>query len=172
MVGQRAEHTGLLIGYLDVEEDRVAVDAWYGCDGEGEEGAALRFPGGEVSDGGLGAGRSGQVETKAGVGDGLDADAVSLIEALPAVQYDVEHIPGAGNLPGDLDADTARRLAPHRSRTVVTYCTGRSCNRSTVAAAAFVRLGYTDVRVYTGGKIDWADAGLPFESTRSIEAAA
>jgi 3-mercaptopyruvate sulfurtransferase SseA len=36
-----------------------------------------------------------------------------------------------------------------------------------VAAAAFTRLGYRDVRVYDGGKTDWAAAGLPFEGDRT-----
>lgn len=46
----------------------------------------------------------------------------------------------------------------------MTYCTGPGCVRSKVAAGAFARLGYEDVRVYTGGKADWYGAGLPFET--------
>lgn len=49
---------------------------------------------------------------------------------------------------------------------MVSYCSGPFCGRSKVAAA-FTRLGYIDVRVYTGGKADWADAGLPFQGSRS-----
>jgi rhodanese-related sulfurtransferase len=55
---------------------------------------------------------------------------------------------------------------------VVTYCSGPSCGRSKVAAAAFTRLGYPDVRVYPGGKADRADTGLPFQGTRAIPKAA
>ena len=44
--------------------------------------------------------------------------------------------------------------------------------RSKAAAAAYSRLGYTDVRVYTGGKADWAEAGLPFDGTRATSKAA
>jgi rhodanese-related sulfurtransferase len=102
----------------------------------------------------------------------LAADAVTLIEALPEPHYRAEHLPGAVNLPGDLTADLAAQLAPDRTRTVVTYCSGPSCGRSKAAAAAFTRLGYPDVRVYTGGKADWADAGQPFEGTRAIPDAA
>ncbi|MEU8615896.1 rhodanese-like domain-containing protein [Actinoplanes sp. NPDC048791] len=97
----------------------------------------------------------------------LDAGAVTLVEALPAPHYTAEHLPGAVNLPGDLTAERAAQLAPDPARTVVTYCAGPSCGRSKVAAAAFARLGYRDVRVYDGGKTDWAAAGLPFESDRS-----
>lgn len=90
----------------------------------------------------------------------LDTGQVTLIEALPAAHYDAGHLPGAGNVPGELTADLAARLAPDRSATVVVYCCGPGCSRSRVTAAAFVRLGYTDVRVYPGGKGDWAAAGL------------
>ncbi|MEU7897967.1 rhodanese-like domain-containing protein [Nonomuraea sp. NPDC049152] len=56
-----------------------------------------------------------------------------------------------------------RAGGPDRTATVVVYCSGPYCNRSKIAAAAFVRLGYADVRVYAGGKQDWAEAGLAFE---------
>jgi rhodanese-related sulfurtransferase len=102
----------------------------------------------------------------------LDAGSVTLIEALPEPHYAAEHVPGAVNLPGDLTADLAARLAPDPARTVVTYCAGPSRGRSKVAAAAFTRFGYADVRVYDGGKSDWADAGLPFEGTRAAPRAA
>jgi rhodanese-related sulfurtransferase len=95
----------------------------------------------------------------------LDQDAVTLVEALPKVQYDAGHLPHALNLPGTtLTPQDAERLAPDRTRTLVTYCSGQGCPRSKVAAGAFTRLGYEDVRVYTGGKADWYDAGLPFET--------
>jgi rhodanese-related sulfurtransferase len=97
----------------------------------------------------------------------LDADAVTLVEALPEPHYHAEHLPGAVNLPGDLTTALAEQLTPDRSRIVVTYCSGPSCARSKVAAAAFTRLGYPDVRVYDGGKADWADAGLPLEGARA-----
>jgi rhodanese-related sulfurtransferase len=74
---------------------------------------------------------------------------------------------GAVNLPGPLTPERAAALAPDRDRTVVTYCSGPGCLRSTVAAAAFERLGHSDVRVYRGGKSDWHAAGLPFDGTRA-----
>jgi len=92
----------------------------------------------------------------------LEQDAVTLVEALPAVQYEAGHLPQALNLPGTaLTPQDAARLVPDRARTVVTYCSGPGCSRSRVVAGAFVRLGYDDVRVYSGGKADWLEAGLP-----------
>jgi rhodanese-related sulfurtransferase len=97
----------------------------------------------------------------------LDRQAVILIEALSSAAYEAGHLPGAINVPGDLSAGLAARLAPDPAATVVVYCSGPACGRSKVTAAKFTRLGYTDVRVYAGGKSDWADAGLPFESAHA-----
>jgi rhodanese-related sulfurtransferase len=97
----------------------------------------------------------------------LDTRSLALVEALPEPQYTAEHLPGAVNLPGDLTAELAAQLTSDRAGTVVTYCAGPSCGRSKVAAATFGRLGYRDVRVYEGGKTDWAAAGLPFERGRT-----
>jgi rhodanese-related sulfurtransferase len=102
----------------------------------------------------------------------LDTGAVTLIEALPAAHHAAGHLPGAVNVPGDLTADLAARLAPDRSATMVVYCSGPGCARSRVTAAALIRLGYTDVRVYPGGKSDWAAAGLPLHATHTNPAAA
>jgi 3-mercaptopyruvate sulfurtransferase SseA len=76
------------------------------------------------------------------------------------------------NVPDRLTPDLATRIAPDPTLTVVTYCSGPvgplqagtlTCRRSKAAAAQFDRLGYTDVRVYPGGKSDWFDAGLPLD---------
>jgi len=39
--------------------------------------------------------------------------------------------------------------------------------RAATPAAAFERLGYTDVRIYPGSKTDWLEAGLPLAGTRA-----
>ena len=97
----------------------------------------------------------------------LDAGNVTLVEALPEEHYAAEHLPGAVNLPAPLSASEAARIAPDLERAIVVYCSGPSCSRSTVAAAAFRALGYLDVRVYPGGKADWFAAGLPMEHARA-----
>lgn len=97
----------------------------------------------------------------------LEGGAVQLIEALPAEAFAAEHIPGARNVPDQLSAELAEKVAPDRAATVVVYCSGPYCNRSKVTAATFARLGYADVRVYAGGKQDWAEAGLALEGSRA-----
>ena len=95
----------------------------------------------------------------------MSEDVITLIEALPAAHYATEHLPGAINVPGELTAQDAARIARDPHHTVVVYCSGPGCGRSTVAARALIRAGYTDVRVYAGGKADWHAAGLPMERT-------
>jgi rhodanese-related sulfurtransferase len=101
----------------------------------------------------------------------LDAGQATLVEALPRPAYDAGHIPGAVNAPGELTPRLAASLAPDRTGIVVVYCTGPACVRSRVTAAAFTRLGYSDVRVYRGGKLDWIQAGRPLAGS-STDAAA
>ena len=97
----------------------------------------------------------------------LDTGTVALVEALPREAFDAEHIPGAVNVPNALSADAATAIAPDRDRTVVVYCSGPAFTRSKVTAAEFQRLGYTDVRVYPGGKAEWWQAGLPLAGNRA-----
>jgi rhodanese-related sulfurtransferase len=97
----------------------------------------------------------------------LAAGTMTLIEALPVLHYDSGHLPGALNVPDRLTPDLAARLVPDTSRTVVTYRSGPACTRSKTAATAFTRLGYTDVRVYPGGKLDRTGAGLPLDTAHA-----
>jgi rhodanese-related sulfurtransferase len=87
-----------------------------------------------------------------------------LLEALPAKYFNDGHIPGARWFPHD----RARELAPvaiaRKADPVVVYCASATCMNSKAAAKLLTDLGYSDVRVYEGGKADWADAGLAFES--------
>ena len=94
-------------------------------------------------------------------GDRLDGDRLTLVEALPAAHYAAGHLPGALDVEDVLSAELAAELAPDPHGTVVVHCSGPACGRSKTTAAAFERYGYTDVRVYPGGKADWHAAGLP-----------
>jgi rhodanese-related sulfurtransferase len=48
---------------------------------------------------------------------------------------------------------------------IVTYCSNSACQNSAQVAAKLEKLGYTNVRKYAEGVQDWAEAGLPTEST-------
>lgn len=86
-----------------------------------------------------------------------------VLEILPPEHYAREHLPGALNLPlNGLDA-AAERVIPSQDTPVVTYCSGPTCANSHIAARRLSELGYRDVRVFTGGKSAWRDAGFVFE---------
>jgi len=91
------------------------------------------------------------------------ADALVLLEALPAAYYDDAHLPGALNMPHDQVEALAPTLIPSHSTEVVVYCANLPCPNSEIAARRLMALGYTRVREYAEGKEDWVNAGLPIE---------
>ena len=99
-----------------------------------------------------------------------DGEAFVLVDALAPMVYAHSHLPGAINLPPldvdpqDVDPQVVARRIPDRSTEVVVYCANRQCQNSHIAAHRLSVLGYTDVAVYPGGKQDWDEAGLTFES--------
>jgi rhodanese-related sulfurtransferase len=97
--------------------------------------------------------------------EALQAQRVTLVDALPASYYDQQHLPGAVNLVEDEVAERASALLPDRTATVVTYCSNAACSNSKAVAQRLERLGYTDVRTYREGIQDWVEAGLPVESS-------
>lgn len=89
-----------------------------------------------------------------------------LVEALPEKYYAANHLPGALHLPHDqVDTHATDVLLPEKSAEIVVYCANRQCQNSHIAAHRLSVMGYTNVSVYAGGKQDWEEAGLPFEST-------
>ncbi|HEY6727963.1 MAG TPA: rhodanese-like domain-containing protein [Polyangiaceae bacterium] len=87
-----------------------------------------------------------------------------LLEALDEAYYRKAHLPGAIALPlGRLDSVVRERLHD-KAAPLVVYCASSTCKNSDVAARALLALGFRDVRVYSGGKADWMDGGLPVET--------
>lgn len=92
---------------------------------------------------------------------------VVVLDARAADFYDLEHIPGARNLPvtevdrrltdllGQLPADTR----------LVTYCEGPTCPDGLELARKIAAAGYTRVSVFVGGMEEWLAAGMPVEGS-------
>ncbi len=87
-----------------------------------------------------------------------------LVEALPAQYYDAGHLPGAINLPLDAIASRAAELLPDPQTEIVVYCSGPTCQNSHIAQRKLTSMGYARVRVFTGGKAEWSQAGQPLET--------
>lgn len=88
-----------------------------------------------------------------------------ILDARAAPFYDQGHVPGALNLARDDFARDYRKLAPRlrpdRDRLIVVYCSGGECHDSKLVASALLSLGFSDVKVFTGGWEQWSQAGLP-----------
>ena len=98
----------------------------------------------------------------------IDRRAVTVVEALPGQYFEQEHLPGAVNVPHDAERERIEELLPDKSAPVVTYCGSLTCRNSAQLAARLAGMGYTDVREYAEGKVDWVDAGLPTEAGAAL----
>ena len=99
-------------------------------------------------------------ELKVKLGRGGD---FKLVETLAPEQFRKGHLPGAINMPPDQISALAPKLLPDKQVEVITYCASQTCHASADAARELIKLGYTNVRHYAGGKSDWTFAGLPIE---------
>ncbi len=88
-------------------------------------------------------------------------DDFKLIQALNRWAYEAKHIPGS------LHFDTPEELfaAVHPDDEVVVFCSAVDCLSSVAMYRDLLARGYTNVRRYAGGLLDWEDAGLPLEGT-------
>lgn len=89
-------------------------------------------------------------------------DEFVLVDALSTQHYESSHLPGAINLPLEIEPRAAD-LLPDKDAEIVVYCMDVPCAASERAARELSAMGYTNVRDYVGGKKDWLEAGLPGE---------
>ena len=86
-------------------------------------------------------------------------DPFKLVMAVSEWGFRVKHIPGSLRFktPGALFA------ALGKDEPIVVYCSNFDCHASQGLIEQLVAHGYTNVRHYQGGLIDWEGAGLPIE---------
>lgn len=86
-------------------------------------------------------------------------ESFKLIMALNRWAFEAKHIPGS------LHFDTPEELyaVVDPDEEVVVYCSNIDCLASVALYWALIDRGYSRVRRYAGGLIDWEDAGLPLE---------
>jgi rhodanese-related sulfurtransferase len=90
-----------------------------------------------------------------------------LVDVLNKEQFAMDHIEGAKNIPAESpDFLTAvDQAASNKTKKVVLYCGGTSCNTSTKAAQRLAADGHTDIAVYNGGIEAWR--GQPKDTAQS-----
>ena len=79
--------------------------------------------------------------------------------ALNRWAFDAKHIPGSIHF----DTPDALYAAIRLDDEVVVYCSHVDCLSSVALYRDLIRRGYRNVRRYSGGLLDWEDAGLPLE---------
>ena len=114
---------------------------------------------------------TGAPETKIGVPDISLADlkqaiadkAVMLLDCNGSKSFANGHIPGAIDFEG-AKASLAKRLPTDKAALVVAYCGGPKCLAYQSGAVAATKLGYTNVKHFSGGISGWKDAGEKCET--------
>lgn len=82
-------------------------------------------------------------------------------EALNRWAFYAKHIPGSRHY----DTPDELYAAVKPDDEVVVYCSNVDCLSSVALYRDLVARGYRNVRRYSGGLLDWEDAGLPLEGT-------
>lgn len=94
-------------------------------------------------------------------------DELLLIDVLPRVSFDKQHIPGSEHVSQYEEGfcEHVRELASGSSQPLVVYCNSKSCNASERAAQKLVRAGFSNVFELGGGIKEWQDAGYPIRGS-------
>jgi len=97
-----------------------------------------------------------ELQAKLGRGDDF-----KLVMTLNRWAFEAKHIPGS--LHFDTPAELYAAVRPEDE--VIVYCSQVDCLSSVALYRDLVKRGYPNVRRYSGGLLDWEDAGLPLEGT-------
>jgi rhodanese-related sulfurtransferase len=96
------------------------------------------------------------------------SDEALIFDARPRFFYHLGHIPGAISLPKDgCDAEIDKREAEIKAalaakKTIVVYCTSRTCPDARTVASHLSSFGYSS-STFGGGWDSWKESGLPVE---------
>jgi rhodanese-related sulfurtransferase len=95
----------------------------------------------------------------------VESKSALILDARPSVFFEQGHVPRALNLARDAFARDYRQLAPvlkpATDKPIIVYCAGGDCHDSRLVANALMSLGFSNVRVFTGGWEEWSKARLP-----------
>lgn len=82
-----------------------------------------------------------------------------LVNTLDEIVYRNSSIPGSVNIPWHRTDDLQDRLGKIKNIPIITYCEGASGVSAYKAAVAIKKLGYKDIKIYSGGLEEWKKAG-------------
>jgi rhodanese-related sulfurtransferase len=84
-----------------------------------------------------------------------------LIDVLPASEFELDHIPGARNVPVDtfdFAKAVADKSAGSKTRKVVLYGRGRDCDAAARGVRFLATARFTNVTEYEGGLAAWNES--------------
>lgn len=82
-----------------------------------------------------------------------------LLDCRAQEYFETEHIPGAINLRWKYVPEEAEKVLLDKNQLIVTYCGGITCDASLKCFQNLQKLGYTNLREYSGGLADWKAKG-------------
>jgi rhodanese-related sulfurtransferase len=95
----------------------------------------------------------------------VESKSALILDARPSAYFLRGHVPGVLNLARDNFAQDYRRLSGvlkgANDKPIIVYCSGGACHDSRLVASALLSLGFTNIKVFTGGWEAWSAAGLP-----------
>lgn len=93
-----------------------------------------------------------------------------VLDARPEIFHRLGRVPGALSLPReDFENGYAilkNKLEQDKNQPIAVYCSSSSCEDSHLVEKALVKLGYTNIAVFSGGWAQWTEAGLVEEKTQ------
>lgn len=89
---------------------------------------------------------------------------VTLIDCNGTETYTKAHIPGAKDFKA-IEGELAKNLPEDKGALVVAYCGSSKCTAYKSGADAVAKLGYTNVKHFSGGLKGWKDAGEKTDGT-------
>jgi rhodanese-related sulfurtransferase len=95
----------------------------------------------------------------------FDSGNALFVDARSRDNYEDGHIPGAVSMPvGEFDRLIDAFMDQHAlDQTIVTYCSGRTCEDSHLLAQLLLDFGYSDVKIFIDGFPGWEAEGHPIE---------
>lgn len=96
-------------------------------------------------------------------------ESVVFVDGREPGEFAQERIKGAINIPYKefltltKEQKIERMKAIGFDKTIVSYCGGGDCEISIDNAYEFAKIGYTDVKIYLGGLLEWKEKGYPVE---------
>jgi rhodanese-related sulfurtransferase len=100
----------------------------------------------------------------------LKNGSATLLDARPALEFSISHIPGAVNVAAKRgvpistyvsDVAEVGRIVKSKAAPVIVYCNGPFCGKSKRLAEELAAAGYSNVRRYQGGIPVWRALGEP-----------